>query len=117
MVTLLPEPDSPTTPRISPSSRVRLTPSTARSTPLEVGNSTERFWISRRGMWLTPSRPVVPDAAERRYGIHGAGARGWIPALRCASAGMTGVMGACARRSPLQLRVERVPQAVAQEVE
>src|SRR3954468_19248546 len=50
MVTLLPEPDSPTTPRISPSSRLRLTPSTARSTPLEVGNSTERSWISRSGM-------------------------------------------------------------------
>src|SRR4051794_23416349 len=109
MVTLLPEPDSPTTPRISPSSSVRLTPSTARSTPLEVGNSTERFWMSRRGI-----RHALLSFRDREAGpgthglVHRVGS-GLSPA---ASPGMT-----CAPAiilSPLQLRVERVAQAVAE---
>ena len=41
-VTLLPEPDSPTTAKISPCSRSNVTPLTARTTPLRVGNSVTR---------------------------------------------------------------------------
>src|SRR3990167_9239330 len=52
MVTLLPEPDSPTMPRTSPFSSVRLTPSTACITPLCDGNSTDRFSISSSAMVL-----------------------------------------------------------------
>src|SRR5436305_7609152 len=48
--TLLPEPDSPTIPSTSPLSSARLTPSTARNSPLREGNDTERFLISRSGM-------------------------------------------------------------------
>src|SRR2546425_11659665 len=51
---LLPQPDSPTRPRVSPSCRSKLTPSTARtsailraSTPPTTGNRTERSRISR----------------------------------------------------------------------
>ena len=41
-VMLLPEPNSPTMPSVSPAPTVRLTPSTARTTPLLVGKSTQR---------------------------------------------------------------------------
>ena len=37
-VTLLPEPDSPTMPSVSPAATVKLTPSTARTTPSSVKN-------------------------------------------------------------------------------
>src|SRR5690349_13849343 len=50
MVTLLPEPDSPTMPRTSPSSSDRLMPSTACITPFCEGNSTERFSISNKAI-------------------------------------------------------------------
>src|SRR6185503_14087718 len=50
MEMLLPEPDSPTTPRISPASRSRLTSSTARSTPPMVGKRTQRLRISTSAM-------------------------------------------------------------------
>src|SRR4051812_5336156 len=38
--------------------------------------------------------PVVPEAAERLSGTHGAGAWEWVPALRFASAGTTRKRGA-----------------------
>jgi hypothetical protein len=41
-VMVLPQPDSPTTPSVSPSSTCRLTPSTARTVPREVAN-----WVCR----------------------------------------------------------------------
>ncbi len=76
MVTLLPEPDSPTTPSTSPSSRVRLTPSTARKVPPADGNSTERFWMSRSGMGALTGfslgvegiAQAVPDEVEGEHG-------------------------------------------------
>ena len=46
MLTLLPEPDSPTTPKTSPSSMARSSRSTARSVPLALRNSTDRLLIS-----------------------------------------------------------------------
>src|SRR5213595_1608387 len=48
-VTLLPEPDSPTTPRVSPGAIESVTPSTALTTPSSVGKWTLRFLTSRTG--------------------------------------------------------------------
>src|ERR1700745_3102517 len=50
MVTLLPDPDSPTIPSTSPFSSVMSTPSTARTIPPCDGNATDRFSISRSGI-------------------------------------------------------------------
>ena len=47
-VTLLPQPDSPTTPRVSPLRTVRLTLSTARTVPASVMKWVSRSWISSR---------------------------------------------------------------------
>ena len=41
-VTLLPQPDSPTTASVSPRASVKLTSSSTRATPLRVRNSTPR---------------------------------------------------------------------------
>ena len=46
LVTDLPEPDSPTMARISPSSTENVTSSTARTTPRLTGNSVQRFFTS-----------------------------------------------------------------------
>ena len=51
----LPEPDSPTIDRMSFSTMLRSTPSTARKVPLTVSNSTERFRISSRLMIFSSS--------------------------------------------------------------
>ena len=47
-VTLFPEPDSPTTPRVSPGPTARSTPSTARMIPSPVKNWVLRLVILRR---------------------------------------------------------------------
>ena len=52
MVTLLPEPDSPTMPSVSPSYSVADTPSTARTTPSSVRNDTFRLRISSSGLLI-----------------------------------------------------------------
>ena len=49
LVTLLPEPDSPTIPRVLPRSSWKDTPSTARTTPSSVLNRTRRSLTSRYG--------------------------------------------------------------------
>src|ERR1700693_4283397 len=62
--TLLPEPDSPTMPRVSPAKRSKLTPSTARTGPASVRNQVRRSLTLRIGasprsrMRIQP----VPDA-------------------------------------------------------
>src|SRR3990172_10410663 len=48
-VTLLPEPDSPTTPRVSPGLIENETPSTALTRPSSVGKETRRSLTSSRG--------------------------------------------------------------------
>src|SRR5262245_42042981 len=48
-VTLLPQPDSPTTPSVSPRAMPKLTPSTARTTPSSVWKCVRRSRISSRG--------------------------------------------------------------------
>jgi peptide/nickel transport system permease protein len=48
-VTLFPEPDSPTSPSVAPRATESETPSTARTTPRGVSNSTTRSRTSRRG--------------------------------------------------------------------
>src|ERR1051326_533683 len=45
---VLPHPDSPTSPMISPGRMVRLTPSSTRAGPDSVANETKRFSTSRR---------------------------------------------------------------------
>src|SRR5215470_18590883 len=45
---VLPQPDSPTSPMISPGRIVRLTPSSTRAGPDSVANETKRFSTSRR---------------------------------------------------------------------
>src|SRR5688500_4932743 len=60
IVTLLPEPDSPTTPSTLPASMVRSTPRTAFTSPSCVGKVTVRSWISRsacRDVGFTASLP------------------------------------------------------------
>src|SRR5215470_13296015 len=49
IVTLFPDPDSPTIPTTSPSPTVNETPSTARTIPSSVRNETCRSLTSRRG--------------------------------------------------------------------
>src|SRR5690349_19673257 len=74
MVTLFPEPDSPTMPSTSPSSSLTLTPSTACITPAVVGKSTERFSMSRSGMvlalqlWIEGIAQAVAEKVERQHG-------------------------------------------------
>ena len=55
-VTLLPQPDSPTTPSVSPASIVMSTPSTACSQPSSVLKWVLRPLISSRAMSLAPGR-------------------------------------------------------------
>src|ERR1041385_1722704 len=52
-VIVLPQPDSPTTPTVSPSSTWRLTPSTARTTPRDVKN-----WV-----FMSSMRRIVANSA------------------------------------------------------
>jgi hypothetical protein len=52
-VTLLPQPDSPTTPTVLPASTLKLTPSTARTRPSSVSNSVTRPSIASSGSALT----------------------------------------------------------------
>ena len=47
-VMVLPQPDSPTTPRVSPASTWKVTPSTARTTPRDVKNCVCRSSTCRR---------------------------------------------------------------------
>ena len=51
--TVLPEPDSPTTPRVFPCSRVNETPCTARRLPRLVAKDTSRSSTSRSGASVT----------------------------------------------------------------
>src|SRR3954462_8798654 len=49
LVTLLPEPDSPTMPSVLPRSTENVTPSTARTTPSSVAKETRRSFTCREG--------------------------------------------------------------------
>src|SRR5919109_3025689 len=68
-VTLFPEPDSPTTPRVCPRSMVKFTPSTAFTSPSSVGKWTRRSLTSRSG---GPATLGVPDPGieERVHHVH-----------------------------------------------
>src|SRR5215472_19138680 len=58
IVTLLPEPDSPTMPRVSPTETVNDTPSTALTTPSSVRKLTRRSRTSSSGSFMTPPLPI-----------------------------------------------------------
>ena len=60
-VTVLPEPDSPTTASVSPRSTVRSTPSTARTMPSSVLNQVFKLRISSKG----PRAPSTGVAGAR----------------------------------------------------
>src|SRR5215470_11802493 len=75
IVTLLPDPDSPTMPRVSPSETVNDTPSTALTTPSSVRKLTRRSRTSSSGSFMTPppSSCIGPSCrphprVERRVG-------------------------------------------------
>src|SRR2546429_626830 len=59
--TLLPDPDSPTTPRVSPGMIEKVTPSTAFTTPSSVGKLTRRFLTSRSGSVIGAPAAVMCD--------------------------------------------------------
>ncbi len=54
-VTLFPEPDSPTTARVSPLSMWKETPSTAFTTPSSVKKWTLRSFTSKSRFWSMPA--------------------------------------------------------------
>src|ERR1700736_4049248 len=58
---VLPQPDSPTSPMISPGRIVRLTPSSTRAGPDSVANETKRFSTSRR---LAPADGTADPRVE-----------------------------------------------------
>src|SRR5438874_576783 len=64
-VTDLPQPDSPTRPSVSPASRLKVTPSTARTTPSRVKNCVLRSWTSSSGMRRDHSPPTMRDSLLR----------------------------------------------------
>src|SRR4249920_20744 len=74
IVTLLPDPDSPTMPRTSPWSTDRLTSSTARSKRPPTGNSTSSDSISSSGICLSLQFRIegitqpVAQQVEREHG-------------------------------------------------
>src|SRR5260370_10974036 len=70
-VTLFPQPDSPTTPRVVPGSIAKEMSSTAATGPSSNRNSVRRFWISSRGCTIPISLPRLrrsfrfdPDAPQ-----------------------------------------------------
>ena len=63
-VTVLPEPDSPTRPSVSPSARSNETPSTARATPASVRKLVER--LRTLSNVVTTSEGSGPRVTRRR---------------------------------------------------
>ena len=61
--TLLPDPDSPTTPSVSPRAMENVTPSTALTSPSSVGNWTFRSLTSSSG---SATRPPHDDDDARK---------------------------------------------------
>ena len=67
-VTVLPHPDSPTTPSVSPSSRAQDTPWTARRYPSPTRNSTLRSETSSRAAMSSVSGGQAFDARHDVFG-------------------------------------------------
>src|ERR1043166_6278587 len=71
---VLPHPDSPTSPMISPGRIVRLTPSSTRAGPDSVANETKRFSTSRRlasaGGTADPRVEYVTQAVAQELDPH-----------------------------------------------
>src|ERR1700755_494808 len=70
--TLLPEPDSPTMPSVSPACRSKLTPSTARTGPESVRNQVRRSRTCSNGSAAVGMRiePVAEAVAHEVEGHH-----------------------------------------------
>src|SRR2546425_2170968 len=84
-VTVLPQPDSPTSPSVSPAASSKDTPSTARTTPSRVKNCVYRSLTSRSSGTPLPFASKAAESTGQCLGLHP--------------------------------RVERVPEAVADEGE
>src|SRR6056297_570285 len=116
-VCVLPDPDSPTTPRVWPGSRSKLKPLTACTTPSGVSNRTVRSRTSSRATtvllpvlerWPNPDR-MVRDRLRAGPGVYmpkheESGYRRTLPGIRAIDDSSV-------------TRVERVAQPVTQEVE
>src|SRR5439155_20720750 len=92
-VTVLPQPDSPTTPNVSPRATVRSTPSTARTVPSSVWNSVRKPWISSKGgaagpvnsqhrARVEPIAQPIADKIDRQHGQKDRRAREQRPVRR-----------------------------------
>src|SRR5829696_1431814 len=71
LVTLLPEPDSPTIPRVWPRSSEKLTPSTALTTPSSVSKWTRRSRTSSSAMPTSHPRPGLPGLLHHNAPLDG----------------------------------------------
>src|SRR5712692_534972 len=100
-VTLLPEPDSPTTASTSPGFRTKLTPRTAWTTPSMVGKSTLRSLTSSRGASADSSMPTSSTLPENRTSLRRSGS------APMAALGPDAGLG----------RVEGIPEPVSDEVD
>ena len=67
-VMVLPEPDSPTTPRVSPALTTRSTPDSARTTPERISMSVWRSLISRSGVGVDMVTSCAGGLRRRREG-------------------------------------------------
>src|SRR5438128_5162860 len=80
-VTLFPQPDSPTMPRVSPGAIAKEIPFTACTIPRRVVNSTRRSSTSRSGaltvtqLWIQRFAQAVPDQVEAEDGQNDGNAR------------------------------------------
>src|SRR5438105_8755511 len=106
-VTLLPDPDSPTTASTSRGRRENVSPRTAWTTPSTVGKSTLRSVMASSGASADSSMPASSTVPDRRA------------SPRCSGSATTAIPGgACPSRPHPRLGgVERVPETVADEVD
>src|SRR5215218_14835 len=80
LVTLLPEPDSPTIPRVWPGSREKLTPSTALTTPSSVSKWTRRSLTSSNAMPTSHPGPGRRGQEHSNPPSDGLELLEWLPA-------------------------------------
>src|SRR2546423_1366396 len=103
-VTLLPDPDSPTTASTSPGMREKVSPRTAWTTPSTVGKSTLRSVTASSGASADSSMPSSSTEPESRA------------SLSCSGSATTAGTPA-SRPHPRLGGVEGIPEAVADEVD
>src|SRR6266480_5438870 len=103
-VTLLPDPDSPTTASTSPGRRENVSPRTAWTTPSTVGKSTLRSVMASSGASADSSMPASSTVPDSRASARSSGSA-------------TTAIPPASRPHPRLRGVERVPEAVTDEVD